>query len=538
MSYQVMALKWRPQSFDEVIAQEHVTRTLQNAIRSERIGHAYLFSGPRGVGKTTTARILAKALNCQEGPTPTPCNKCILCKEITDDRSMDVLEIDGASNRRIEDIRGLRENVKYSPVGGKYKIIIIDEVHQLTSEAFNALLKTLEEPPSHVVFIFATTQPQKIPLTILSRCQHFDFRRISTKQIVQRLAYIAKQEKIQVERGALSLIAKKAEGSLRDGQSLLDQVISYGGQKITEEMVSEALGLTSRDLFFQLMEAVRAQDPKKGLDLVAVVDERGWDMEEFVDGLLDHLRHLLLVKTAPESPELLDLPDSEGKRYGDQGAEMEEEDLLRMIAIVSETENALRYSSRPRFLLEMMAVKLAKMEATVHLRDLVQGLNRVLGEEGHLSPQREVPTQPIQKELVPEEPTSPSIEPKGDVQNLWGHMLNEVKNKRASLGAILQHGELSKLQDNTLTISFPKSCNFHREQAQKEKNRSVIEEVASTILGKDSQVRFTLAELPKSPKKQRPSAEPPDRKPSVEEVVKIEPIIGDILKTMDGELIE
>lgn len=538
MSYQVMALKWRPQVFDEVIAQEHVTRTLQNAIRSERIGHAYLFSGPRGVGKTTTARILAKALNCQQGPTPTPCNQCTLCQEITAGINMDVLEIDGASNTGVDNIRNLRETVKYAPTHGRYKIYIIDEVHMLSESAFNALLKTLEEPPSHVVFVFATTRPQKIPLTILSRCQRFDFRRISTKEIVQRLADIAEQEKIQVEGGALSLIAKKAEGSLRDGQSLLDLVISYGGQKITEEMVSEALGLTSRDLFFQLMEAVHSQDPKKGLDLVATVEEQGWDTKEFVDGLLDHLRHLLLVKTAPESPEFLDLPDSDGKRYRDQGAEMEEEDLLRMIAIVSETDNALRYSSRPRFLLEMMAVKLAKMEATVHLKDLVQSLNRLLGAEGRISPQQEIQEEPIQKELVTEEPTSPAIEPKGDVQNLWGHMLNQVRNKRASLGAILQHGQLSKLQDNTLTISFPKSCNFHREQAQKDKNRSVIEEVASTILGKDSHVRFTLAELPKSPKKQKHSAEPPDRKPTLEEVVKTEPIIGDILKTMDGELIE
>jgi DNA polymerase-3 subunit gamma/tau len=538
MTYQVMARKWRPQDFDQVIAQEHVTRTLQNAIRSERIGHAYLFSGPRGVGKTTVARILAKAINCQEGPTPTPCNKCTACQEITGSRSLDVLEIDGASNRRIEDIRELRENVKYSPVGGKYKIIIIDEVHQLTPEAFNALLKTLEEPPSHVVFIFATTQPQKIPLTILSRCQRFDFRRIPTKLIAQRLSYITEQEKLQVEESALNLLAKKAEGSLRDGQSLLDQLISFGGNNITVDEVSEVLGLASRDLFFELIDVVCDRNSKKGLELVATVEAQGWDMEEFIDGLLDHLRHLLLAKTAPESPELMDLIHADRERYTEQGAKVEEEDLLRMVAVVSDTSSAIRYNSQPRFLMEMMVVKLAKMEATVHLKELMQGLNRVLGEGGGGKPGVESPEHMDTEKTAGRPSTPPQAELDGEAHELWKQMLTRVRKKKSSLGAILQHGQLAELQNQSLTIVFPKSCNFHLIQAEKQKNRAVIEGEASNILGKDIQVKFTMARLPESSEKPKALATPPGRKLSAEEVVKAEPIVGTILETMDGELIE
>jgi DNA polymerase-3 subunit gamma/tau len=538
MTYQVMALKWRPQTFDLVVGQEPVTTTLQNAIRSGRIGHAYLFTGPRGVGKTTVARILAKAINCQQGPTPAPCNKCTRCQEITESRSLDVLEIDGASNRGINEMRDLRENVKYSPVGGKYKVIIIDEVHQLTPEAFNALLKTLEEPPSHVVFIFATTQPQKIPLTILSRCQRFDFRRIPTKQIVDRLSYILGQEKIQVEDSALARIAKKADGSLRDGQSLLDQVISYGGEKITEEDVSRALGLASRDLFFQLVEAAITRDSRGGLELVASVEEQGWDMEEFVDGLLEHLRHLLLAKTSPKSPELKDLSPADVHRYSEQSAKLEEEDLLRMIAIVSETDGALRYSSRPKFLLEMMVVKLSKMEATVHLKELMQSLNRLLTGKDVARPLVELPQESAQEEPTATQTVPLPQEPAGENLDLWGQMLDRVQEKKTSLGAILRHGQLGQLEDQSLTIVFPKSCNFHREQAQKQKNREVIEEQASSILGKDVRVRFTLADLPETAERPQPSQKPHRRKLTAEEVVKTEPILGTILETLDGELVE
>ncbi len=534
MTYQVMARKWRPQEFDQIIAQDHVTRTLQNAVRSARIGHAYLFSGPRGVGKTTTARILAKALNCQQGPTPTPCNTCSLCREITDGSNMDVLEIDGASNTGVDNIRNLRETINYAPTSGRYKIYIIDEVHMLSESAFNALLKTLEEPPHHVVFVFATTKPQKIPPTILSRCQRFDFRRISSRHIMERLAYIAEQEKFQVDDDALALIAKKAEGSLRDGQSLLDQVISFGGQRVTRELVSQALGLVNREVFFDLVDAVQQHDSQKGLALVAMVEQQGWDTEEFMAGFLEHLRYLILAKTAPRSLDKLDLSKIDREKYGQQGATLAEGDLMRIIAVASDAERTLRYSSRPRFLLEMMVVRLAKMEETVRLEDLLRSLNQVLG----LEAQEVLPDEPLgqntQERSDPVE-SPPAVEqPQGEVDTIWNQMLDKVRRKKASLGAILEFGQLAELQDRTLTISFPKSFNFHRQQAQKGQNRKVIEGEASNILGKEVSIKFTLDET-------REPAQPPtspQKKPSYKEMLKAEPILGNIMETLDGELIE
>jgi len=584
MTYQVMARKWRPQTFEEVIAQEHVTRTLQNAIGSQRIGHAYLFSGPRGVGKTTVARILAKALNCEKGPTPTPCNSCTLCREITEDRSLDVLEIDGASNRKIENIRDLRANVKYSPASGKYKVIIIDEVHQLTSEAFNALLKTLEEPPAHVIFIFATTEPQKIPLTIQSRCQRFDFRRIPTRHIKERLQRIADQEDLQAETGALNLLARRAEGSMRDGLSLLDQAVSYGGEKITEESVTETLGLASQETFFQLLDAVRAGDSKEALGIMASVEEHGWDMEDFADGLQEHLRHLLVTRIDPRSPDLEGLSQADRERFVQQTGDLEEEDLLRMISLVSATQNQLRFSNRPRFLLETLAVKLTKMDGTVHLKDLLEGLDRYLGERpdeapsglrrptarktGDTSPTSQpkrpaspratsapgpnppatastTPPSPPPVESAPPEdspaaesavlpPAAPDQSGTGD---LWHQVVDRVTRKRSGLGALLQHSQLDEVEDKTLTIAFPKSCNFHRERAQMRSNREVIEKEVSAVLGKDVRVRFTLADHVPMETSLPERISPAQAPPSPEKIIKNEPVIKNILETLDGEII-
>ena len=269
LAYEVTARKWRPQEFDGVIGQEHVTTTLKNAIQAGQIAHAYLFAGPRGVGKTTTARILAKALNCVDGPTVTPCNACTFCREISEGRSVDVLEIDGASNNRVEQVRThLLESVKYTPSQGKHKIYIIDEVHMLTKEAFNALLKTLEEPPAHVYFVFATTDPRKVIPTVLSRCQRFDFRRISGPTIVDHLAMISEKSGYDVQREALALIARRVDGSMRDAESLLDQVVAFGGTALTAREAAEVLGIVDQDVYFELLDIVAEQDVPKGLDLV------------------------------------------------------------------------------------------------------------------------------------------------------------------------------------------------------------------------------------------------------------------------------
>ncbi|MDY0083491.1 MAG: DNA polymerase III subunit gamma/tau, partial [Ignavibacteriaceae bacterium] len=281
MEYQVTARKWRPQKFEDVVGQEHITATLKNALKSNRIAHAYIFTGPRGVGKTTTARILAKALNCENSKDFEPCNECEMCKAINESQTLDIIEIDGASNRGIDEIRTLRESVKYPPTRGKYKVYIIDEVHMLTKESFNAFLKTLEEPPAHTIFIFATTDIHKVPLTIISRCQRFDFRRIQLDTIKKTLSNIAKQEKISIDDKTLTLISKKADGALRDAQSLFDQVVSFCGDNIDAETVSKMLNLIDEDLFFNISDAVLDKNYNIVFETTDKIYQNGWDFIDF-----------------------------------------------------------------------------------------------------------------------------------------------------------------------------------------------------------------------------------------------------------------
>lgn len=296
MSYVVLARKWRPKYFEEVVGQGHVARTLKNSISQDRVAHAYLFTGARGVGKTSTARILAKALNCHQGPTDTPCYACPSCVEISAGQSVDVFEIDGASNRGINEIRELREGARYAPSRDRYKIYIIDEVHMLTTEAFNALLKTLEEPPSHVKFVFATTEPQKIPVTILSRCQRFDFKRITQQDIVEHLTDLCQKEQINAERAALQLLARQAAGGMRDALSLLDQVISFAGDQISEEQVIQILGVANRRHLFELSHAVLSRDAERALITLDDVHRYGYDLHQFASEMVNHLRDLMVTR--------------------------------------------------------------------------------------------------------------------------------------------------------------------------------------------------------------------------------------------------
>ncbi len=378
MAYEVTARKWRPQEFDGVIGQEHVTTTLKNAIQAGKIAHAYLFAGPRGVGKTTTARILAKALNCVDGPTVTPCNACTICREISEGRSVDVLEIDGASNNRVEQVRThLLESVKYTPSQGKHKIYIIDEVHMLTKEAFNALLKTLEEPPAHVYFIFATTDPRKVIPTVLSRCQRFDFRRISGPTIVEHLAMISERSGYDVQREALALIARRVDGSMRDAESLLDQVVAFGGTGLTAREAAEVLGVVDQDVYFELLDIVADQDVPRGLDLVDRIFRQGHDLEEIILGVLEHLRNLLVVKAAPEADTLLGAAALELDRYREQVARFETEDLLRLSQLATQMEQSVRQSTLPRVQLETGIVRMIRMARSVQLTDVMARLSEL-----------------------------------------------------------------------------------------------------------------------------------------------------------------
>ena len=372
MAYQVTARKWRPRQFDEVVGQEHITATLKNAVHSGRIAQCYLFCGPRGVGKTTTARILAKVLNCADRRDGNPCEACDSCKSIAASTSMNVLEIDGASNNSVDDIRELREVVRYAATEGVYKIYIIDEVHMLSTAAFNALLKTLEEPPEHVVFIFATTEVQSVPDTILSRCQRFNFRRISSGQIAAHLGIIAQAEGISVEEGALHLLASRADGALRDAESLLDQVVSLGAE-VSQQVVVQVLGLVNRGLYFELLDAMREAAPARVLDIVAQAVDEGVDIEEFVYGLVELLRHLLFAKIQGGTDEL-DMAEDARRRCGELAAAMEVEDLLRMMQSLLDLEADIKRSVQPRFRVEIALVHLALMGRSVDVGELLRRL--------------------------------------------------------------------------------------------------------------------------------------------------------------------
>ena len=377
MSYQVIARKWRPQTFDEVIGQGHVTRTLKNAILQNRLAHAYIFSGVRGVGKTTTARILAKAVNCVNGPNISPCGQCPSCREIAAGNAVDVLEIDAASNRGIDQIRELRENVRYLPARDRYKVFILDEAHQLTEDAFNALLKTLEEPPPHVLFILATTKPDNLPRTIQSRCQHFHFRALAYGEILELMADIAGKEKIPIAPGALAVIARSAEGSMRDGLSLLDQAIAYCAGEVTEAEVRQLLGVVEEEVLDQLIEATRSQSNEAALELVDRLVREGQNLEHFVREAIRHVRNLLLVKVCGSESELIQAPPDGRPRLAEQAESFSEEDLARFFQLLMRTHYDLRGSPEPQLHLELA---LLRMVQSGRLKSLEEALAELRGE--------------------------------------------------------------------------------------------------------------------------------------------------------------
>lgn len=373
MAYQVTARKWRPKIFDDVVGQEHITATLKNAIKTNRIAHAYIFTGPRGVGKTTTARILAKALNCENPHDAEPCNECAMCKTINDSQTMDIIEIDGASNRGIDEIRTLRESVKYAPTRGKYKIYIIDEVHMLTKESFNAFLKTLEEPPAHTIFVFATTDIHKVPLTIISRCQRFDFRRIQLDTIKKTLSEIAKAENISIDDKTLTLISKKADGALRDAQSLFDQVISFCGDKIDSETVSKMLNLIDDDLFFTISDAILQKDFNIVFQTTDKIYQNGWDFIDFTDGLLEHFRNILTV-ILTERTELVETAEVYRAKYANYIPTFSKGDLLRILNYLSKLQQELRYSNNQKLKIEIALTNLVGLEKSATLSEIISGL--------------------------------------------------------------------------------------------------------------------------------------------------------------------
>ncbi|MHB9096292.1 MAG: DNA polymerase III subunit gamma/tau [Syntrophales bacterium] len=519
MEYLVLARKWRPQVFEDVLGQEHVVRTLSNAITQERIAHAFLFSGPRGVGKTSIARILAKALNCEQGPTPNPCNVCVHCTEITDGIAMDIREIDGASNRGIDEIRELRENVKFAPASCRYKVYIIDEVHMLTREAFNALLKTLEEPPAHVIFIFATTETHKVPATILSRCQCFDFRRIPPKLIADNLRKIAAAEGIKISNTGLAWIAEAGDGSLRDSQSIFDQVISYGGFAIEDAAIEELLGRSDRRFLFLLSEAVLARDAGRCLKIIDEAYYAGLDMKFFYQTLLGHFRNLLFVGIAGDGCSLVDLPADEVERLAAQTSGASRETLQRYLEILMTEEENVRRSANARLNLEAILCRMAWLEPLIPIDEVLlrmEGLERRLGGGAPPPANHRMQTNPAASEARPAPNGGdeagggalplPAHQPAGQLAEGraeygiggsaapgrgWAEFIAYVKRQDAALCAKLESAKLIACGEGRLRIGFVKGYLFRDDV---DAGKAAIESLAGRFFGRETLLEIdTLA---------------------------------------------
>ncbi len=494
MEYLVLARKWRPQVFEDVVGQDHVVKTLQNAVRLGRIAHAYIFSGPRGTGKTSVARILAKAVNCVEGPTERPCNDCVNCSEITDGSSLDVREIDGASNRGIDEIRELRENIRFSAVSSRYKMYIIDEIHMLTQPAFNALLKTLEEPPPQVIFVFATTEIYKVPATILSRCQHFDFKRISVSQIAEKLQYIAGKEGITISDKALSWIAREGQGSMRDSQSIFDQVISYAGTEIKDENVAELLDLADRHLVFELCRAIIARNAAACLKIVDDAYYSGVDVEHFYHMLLSHFMNLLTVKVTDGKDILNELPDHEKEDLKMLGQGVSEETVRRLLDILMVEENDIRRSTQPRINLEYAVVRMAYLEPLVPIDQIIErmeALEKRLGGEVLLPP---APARPV---VVDESAMGSIKKPVTYVASAdidpWQGLKAFIREKNPPLSSKIDNGKFMGYEGGRLAVGFPDGYVF-LDHIRDKKQMDLLSRMASEFFGENTKVEVILLE--------------------------------------------
>jgi len=528
MSYLVLARKWRPQVFEEVVGQRPITQTLQNAISQNRVAHAFLFTGARGVGKTSTARILAKALNCEQGSRINPCNQCTSCQEISSGTSMDVIEIDGASNRGIDEIRELRENVRYTPAKSRYKIYIIDEVHMLTREAFNALLKTLEEPPPHIIFVFATTEPHKIPATILSRCQRYDFKRIPMREILGSLKKIVDEEKVQISQRALLSITQESEGSLRDAQSLLDQVISYGGREIRDEDIVEVLGLIDRKILNDTIEAIADRNPERCMEMIERVYHYGVDLQHFCRELLQYLRHLILIKVSQHPEGLMELLEEEMEILKKQADKFEFDQLNHLFNLLLKGEEEMAQSTFPRTMLEMTLIRMATFRPLLPIDDILkklEGFGRPHSEGEPSLPVKGMNSKNAQMERGKKETSLSGQEktekgegagrqklssgisaetgslPKDKVtasddleegaadkgasqrakEETWKGLVDFTRARNPIIGSFLALGSLIHVSDDKIEIGFEKDS-FHYERIMEKENRSQLESICHEYL--------------------------------------------------------
>src|SRR3989442_801475 len=515
MKYQVIARKFRPQGFEDVVGQKPIIQTLQNAIQMGRVGHAYLFSGPRGVGKTTTARILAKGLNCVEGPTITPCNRCPSCEEITLGKSIDVFEIDAASNTGVDNIRELRESAKYAAARSRYKIFIIDEVHMLSTSAFNALLKILEEPPPHVVFIMATTERHKLPATILSRCQQFIFRTISPAEIHAHLRQIADREGVKIDDRALSYIVKASEGSMRDAQSLLDQIISFSGQKVVDEDVRDVLGFIPSEILERTLDALAARDSKALLENAGIVVDQGLNLQQYVREFIGKIRDLLIVKLGLQDKIL---GSAEEKRSLAARAEkFSEQDLIRFFDMLLRLESELRWTSQPRFHLEVGLVKLAKVG---HVREIEEVLRELKGMDGPAPAKRPAPAPPKRQQVSENKAATSAADVPGTI-TFADIFIRRVEDKSATTAVYLQKAERITRTEDRIEVVMPNGTPLA--MLQSKEHKAILDNIAGELVGKPVSVSLIMKE-------------PQGKGEGTPENAKDEPLVKKFLEVFRGDL--
>jgi DNA polymerase-3 subunit gamma/tau len=557
MSYLVLARKYRPQTFEQVVEQAHITRTLTNAISTGRVAHAILFSGPRGTGKTTVARILAKAMNCEQGPTPEPCNVCRSCAEITAGHASDVFEIDGASNNSVDQIRELRENIKYMPAHSAFKIYIIDEVHMLSTAAFNALLKTLEEPPAHVMFMFATTEPHKIPITILSRCQRHDFRRVALASISNHMDWICKQEGFEIDEQSLGLIAREAGGSLRDALSLLDQIMTCTQGKISHEQVLDILGVIDRKMLYDLAAAILTADIPAVFDLLDDIHDRGHDMKRLHADLLEHFRNLLVAAFGKKVSKLVDLPAGEIEQLVQQARLVSEGTLNQIFDLLFREEPVVRFSPQPKLALEMALVRLLHAKPALPIDVLIDKLDDLRREVQCGSPQPDVAVRPPLAAKLDDDPSSSSRapafsdEPKTETPSSqvagegvsastgpaespmknWPQILERIAGSHPSLAANLSKCTIKQYTGETIEIEVPGN-GFTLNMIQREKNMAVLSRILEEISGRRHEIQFSSGSTLEDKTRKKKTAK------RLKQKALSHPLVADAIEIFDGKLVD
>lgn len=551
MAYQVLSLKWRPQTFNDVVGQDHVTQTLINAFAKDRLAQGYVFTGPRGIGKTTMARLMAKRLNCQNPVDQEPCNTCSNCREITESRNMDVLEIDGASNRGIDEIRNLRENIKFSPMNANFKVYIIDEVHMLTTQAFNALLRTLEEPPSHGKFIMCTTDIHKIPATIISRCQRFDFNRISSTIISHRMKYILDEEEITYDSESLSAISRKADGSMRDALSILDQVISYACEKIEFEKISSILGLIPYDLYFNLTTAIKEKNAGNLVQVLKHIRSLGTTLEDVVNGLNQHLRNLL-IGTVQGAESSLEVNPELQERYTAEAKHWERRDLMRFSQVFSKLEPTLRRAAQPHILLEMNLIKMLEMDRSVSIENMLNNPKQNITESKQVkyeipeviekihtsvSSQSITDDKKVEKKAVSIKKDATNSKKKNKVKETldiktikthWHQMITRIGSIKTSVAIVLEHTLPIGLNNKKLDVAVVDQPRFSLDRL--ERNQQLIENTFAEIFDQNIRITFLFNEdIQEEIKHEIPDA------PGI--VTKGDPIVNRIIEVFDGEVL-